>query len=79
MSWSEEIIEFAPYCVRLHRHPEENALLEVLDDWWEEETMTQMVEIRVVNTGVLIKRSFDWVKMNCRTLNEMEVLAWISR
>lgn len=78
MSWSEEILDYAPYCLRKHRHPHENVLLEVIDDRWDDETRRQMVELRVVKTGLLIERSFDWIKDHCRKLNEMETIAWMS-
>ncbi len=78
MSRSEKILDYAPYCVRMHRHPHENALLEVIDDRWDVETQRQMVELRVVKTGLLIERSFHWITEHCRKLNEMETIAWMA-
>jgi hypothetical protein len=77
VGWSEDVLEYAPFCLRRSRSdPEQGLLLEVLDDYWDAEGQAQIVKMRVVKTGALVERPLDWLRLNCETLNEMEVIAW---
>ena len=76
-NWSEEIVEFAPYCLRRNKvRPDEGLLLEVIDDRYDMDSRTQIVKLKVVKTGRVIERPFSWVKEECEKLNPLEVLAW---